>query len=89
MTLVKVFKYVVAVDDQVHEIPGKIVHVACEDPRELLVWSEVVAHQHGPVAVVCVFATGQPIPPGAVHIGTVWRAGLVWHLYDVTEADVS
>jgi hypothetical protein len=86
-----VLKWPVAVDDRVHRIGGgQIVHVACQDPREIdcvMVWTIEPRPARGespvPTREVQVFGTGQPLPFFADHLGTAITANgqLVWHLF--------
>lgn len=83
-----VYKYVVPVDDEAHEVGFFPVHVGT-DPDvydEVLVWSLVDVDSPG-VRLVQVFGTGQPIPAGAQYVGTVPAAQgkLIWHVFDVTD----
>jgi hypothetical protein len=82
----RVLKWSVAVDDQLHEIgAGKVAHVACQNgPDSVEVWTLELGGPHTLTAQV--FATGQPLP-GTVthHIGsTVAADGLVWHVFGVS-----
>jgi hypothetical protein len=88
---VRVLKWNVAVDDQVHYIgSGEIVHVDCQsDPSIVQVWTEEVDEPREDRAVIVV-GTGHEYPrnrlpghgPGHWHaVGTVpTRVGLVWHV---------
>lgn len=88
-----VYRYEVPVDDEAHEIElsGLIVHVASRVITVVDVWAE--SDREAPIVrTFRVFATGQPLPHQAVHIGTVLagRDGvLVWHLYELLVGDAS
>jgi len=87
----RVWKYNVPVDDQVHEIEmpvlAEIVHVgrAMSGFDALSFWAEVDPEQTREVRRFMVYGTGHPISRGARHHGTVvfLNLPLVWHLYEV------
>ena len=73
-------------------VDARVVHV---DGPGLMIWGEYsLDHDHEEevygddkemheVRQFRVFATGQPIPGGSVHLHT-WRGGaFVWHLYEI------
>ena len=85
----RMYRYVVSVDDQWHEVnlSGNPVAVAAIGPISVEFWAE---HTDGFPQMprrFRVFGTGDPLPHGVRWIGTCPRtpAGLVWHLYEVTE----
>jgi hypothetical protein len=85
----RVLKWDVPVDDREHTIgAGFIAHVGCQQgPETVQVWTEQ-SDDHPtrwPARTVRVFGTGQPLPDGARHLGSVVSAGgaLVWHVYEV------
>ena len=55
------------------------------DPSSVLMWLEVDDSLVQVDRGFQVFATGEPLPDGAEHCGSVrhMRSGLVWHLYEV------
>lgn len=81
----KVFRYLVPVDDRFHRVTlyGSIVHIETRDPRVVEIWA---MHRDGAppqVRWMRAYATGQHIPDDFVYIGTcVAREGLVWHLVE-------
>lgn len=86
----RVWKYEVPVDDHDHLIPFWPVHVAAKDNATLTAWCEVeTAEGEAPtLEPFRVFGTGQPIPSGAAHHGTVLVGPFVWHLYNTAMCDV-
>lgn len=93
------FRYVLPVNDAVHELPaGKILHLS-EDRRKGLsgsrrieVWVEVTIDgddfMKDPIVgtqQVKIIGTGAWIPPGAAHIATCLDGMFVWHLYQIKE----
>lgn len=88
----RVLKWNIPVDDQDHPIgSGPVVLVGCQngDHRNVQVWTEEVE----PITPrrARVYGTGQPLPGGDVHIGsviapTVPPKTLVWHVYASEEA---
>lgn len=86
----RVLKWTVEVDDEFHSIgDGRIVHVDSQfgERDRVQVWTE--QEVSGPVVKAArqarVFGTGQPIPDGFEHIGSVIPVSasghLVWHVY--------
>lgn len=86
----EVYQAEVRADSQEHVLRvGQIVHVGLRRINTVEVW-----YEGGPAGVECdplpertfqVFRTGQPIPDGWAHRGTVLAgAELVWHLYEKT-----
>ncbi len=79
--MAKILRHVLPViaGDQVLSV-GHIVHVACRDMDSIEVWasSEDPAPRRFQV-----IGTGQPIPYGYEHVGTVisLHGALVWHLF--------
>lgn len=82
----RVLKWRIPVDDRPHPIgPGQVLLVACQfGPEEVQVWTE---EDHEPLAAeqrqAIVIGTGQRVPDGYEHLGSVIAAGgvLVWHAY--------
>lgn len=81
----QVFRYTVPVDDQPHtfDLTNDPLHVANGAMLdEVEFWAEHDMDAPEYPAVFQVVGTGQPLPDGAVHVGTCPRIhGLVWHLY--------
>ena len=67
------------VDDVVHEVPGRVVHVERSGLAELTVWFE--RDPAGWMWKYQKFETGQPIPDDAHYVRTVLAGQSVWHLY--------
>jgi hypothetical protein len=87
----KMYRYVVPVDDQPHTLTltGDPVAVAATpDSRGVEFWAEHSDHAGRTDRAFLVVGTGHPIPDGAQWVGTCPRTalGLVWHLYEVTNA---
>ncbi len=86
------FRFTIPVDDELHVVSctGDPVAVAATDPTgyEVEFWAE---HDDEALAsrAFRVFGTGHPLPEGARWVGTCprTRAGLVWHLYEIAEAE--
>lgn len=82
----RVLKWNVPVDDQIHEIGwGVVVHVQCQFAVNVLqVWT-LESDDPGlvdPTRPVQVFGTGHVVPPGLTYLGTTVAAStLVWHLF--------
>lgn len=83
-----VYKYEIPVDDQWRDIPtplpARIVHVACTTTGYgvVYVWAEVTPGSADTATrKMRVFGTGQPIPDGAVYVGTAPAGPFVWHVY--------
>lgn len=82
-----VLKWTVPVDDQAHPIgAGKVLLVASQygDPGEVQVWTEESADIGiRPTREATVIGTGQAVPDGHEHIGSVvtMSGALVWHVY--------
>jgi hypothetical protein len=81
-----IYRWVVPVDDQVHEIKltGKPVHVANgATSAEVEFWAEYDDAQPEHAVKFLVTGTGHPVPEGATYAGTAprTREGLIWHLY--------
>lgn len=90
MTAMKrVLKWNVPVDDHDHPIGGgPVVHVGCQTGvvDVVQVWTEEPVPGVRGQRRVRVYGTGQPIPEGDVHIGSVIAPvtppkTLVWHVY--------
>lgn len=85
----RVLKWSVPVDDQDHPIGGgKVLHVGCQAGvvDVVSVWTEEPAVGVHGQRRARVYATGQPVPDGDVHIGSVIAPvspprTLVWHVY--------
>lgn len=83
-----IYRYEIPVDDNWHNIPlsGAILHVATRQPDRVELWA---LNSGGSKAdrMFRVYGTGQPIPDGAVHIGTAIIPGglLVWHLFEFAQ----
>jgi hypothetical protein len=85
----QIFRYIVPVNDQPHAIPltHDPLYVANGDTLdEVEFWAEHDSDSDEWAATFQVFGTGQPLPDGAVYVGTCprTREGLVWHLYRIS-----
>lgn len=85
----RVLKWKVPVDNAAYRVgSGKVVHVDLQgDLRYVYVWTEE-SEDAGLVDEsrrVRVFATGQRLPFGAEHLGSISSPGgaIVWHLYEL------
>jgi hypothetical protein len=81
------FRYVVPVDDAVHEIPlagGPVAAAATADERSVEFWAEHI-DSHAVLRYFRVFGTGHPLPRNARWRATCPRTpgGLVWHLFEL------
>lgn len=100
MTLRRVLRYEIPIDDNFHEIPaGKILHLSeyrhkniTGERARIEVWVEVTFEGAGVVFPIIglqrvqVFGTGHPLPEDAAHLATCLDGALVWHLYQVNQA---
>jgi hypothetical protein len=79
-----VYRYVVPVNDEAHEIElsGPIVHVAARSMGNVEFWA-LVGEQESLVRTFQVFGTGHPLPHQAKYIGTALAGPLVWHLFEL------
>lgn len=82
-----VYRYLVPVDDQPHEIElrGPLLTVGCRAASVVEFWAwhdESVSPSSGRYQV---FGTGHKIPSGSLWCGTVVAPGgqLVWHLFEL------
>ena len=82
----QVFRYTVPVDDRPHVIhltsdPLHVANGVTLDEVEF--WAEHDMDAPEYPAAFQVAGTGQPLPDGALYVGTAprTREGLVWHLY--------
>lgn len=83
--MLRVLKWDVSVDDRPHRIGGgKVLHVACQGPVDVVqVWTLETGTDF-PMVDVQVFATGQPLPGSVVEfVGTTLAYPLVWHVFKV------
>lgn len=81
-----VYKYEIPVDDQWHgstmPLPAQIVHAASQSRGVVCLWAEVAPDStESAVRAFRVFGTGQPIPEGAVYVGSALDGPYVWHVY--------
>lgn len=80
----RVLRYEIPVDDCWHRLlpSGPILHVATRRPDVVEVWA--ASGQPDIVRELRVFGTGQPIPDGAIYVGTAIVPGgaFVWHLME-------
>ena len=79
-----VLKWQVPVDDNPHPIGrGSAVLVDCQRPDVVTVWTLEPSMSYTADRQVQVFGTGQSIPIGSEHIGSVMTFGgaLVWHVF--------
>lgn len=87
-----VFRYVVPVNDEAHdiELAGPIVHVATRQYDLVEFWAEA-GEQESTVRTFQVFGTGQAIPHNSAYVGTALagRGELVWHLFELLVGDAS
>lgn len=88
-----VWKYEIPVDDQWHPVPTPLPAVVVNvDSKGALgtvaVWAEVTTNS-GETSKrrMRAFGTGQPIPKGAVYVGTALAGPLVWHIYAEAPGD--
>lgn len=85
----RVLKWSVPVDDQVHEIgAGPLVHVGCQgDPDQVQVWTLETdpTGPAGPARIpVRVHGTGEPLPGDVEeHVGSTIAGPFVWHVFRV------
>ena len=88
---IRIHKQTVPVDGQWHDVPGPIVRVAVGDyPTRVRVWFEDDDEDPYEARRVCVFGTGQPLPPErTTHVGTVVddTNRLVWHVRELARPD--
>lgn len=62
---------------------SEIVHVGRDPATGLIsIWAEVDPAQSHMTLVFQIIATGETIPPGFRHRGTVIIESFVWHLYE-------
>lgn len=85
-----VWKYPVPVDDRNHVflVPSgqwlPALHVD-SNADIVTIYAEVEPEAYAEPSIFRVFGTGQPIPDGAVYMGTTFHdSGLVWHLYETS-----
>lgn len=79
----RVLKWAVPVDDRPHEIgAGPVVLVACQDgPDVVQVWTDESAGGQVETRSARVYGTGQYVPAGGGHLGSVTAGSLVWHVF--------
>lgn len=82
----RVLKWDIPVDDTPHIAGAYPVFVVCQDTYETVqLWTldNGDGHVDTPYQV---FGTGQPVPDGAVYVGTAPAMGgkLIWHVFDMT-----
>ena len=85
----QVYRYTIPVDDKPHTFPltHDPLHVANGAALdEVDFWAEHDSGSDERAATFQVFATGQALPDGALHVGSCRRGleGLVRHLYRLT-----
>ena len=82
-----IFRYTVPVDDHAwtFDLTSDPVAVANGSTLdEVDFWAEFTVGAPKTPRRFQVFGTGQPLPPGARHVGTCPRvSGQVWHLYEI------
>lgn len=88
-----VYRYVVPVNDQAHdiELSGPIVHVAARDHRLVEFWA-ISGESEPVVRTFQIFGTGHPLPHQAAYVGTTLAGSqgqLVWHLFELLIGDAS
>lgn len=82
-----VFKYPLALVEAIQSVDmpadARIVAVQWQSGRPTL-WAEVTPNTAMQLRRFSVYATGEPIPPRAQYVGTVFQANaiLVWHVYE-------
>lgn len=79
-----VYKYPLTLSpSQTIEMPygANIVHVHEQDNRPCL-WAEVNTSSPIIERTFCVVATGEDVPMGARHVGTIHIDWTVWHVYE-------
>jgi hypothetical protein len=73
--------------EEFNEVPtferAKVIHVGNQDDR-ITVWLEVETLEQECIKVLTVVGTGQPVPNGARHVGSVILVGgrFVFHVYE-------
>ena len=87
----RIIRWEVPVDDHEHELElnGAVLHVDCRDVKFVEIWT-LDSQEPLETRTFRVFATGQEIPGGWVHVGTALspghafgpRGALVWHLME-------
>lgn len=77
-----VWKYALAIGpEQTIAFAGRIVHAAVQDSFPML-WVEVDRAGTPVARTFRIFGTGQTIPDGWEHRGTVQDPPFVWHVYE-------
>lgn len=82
----RVLKWDIPVDDEPHMAGAYPVHVMCQDTYETVqIWTLDAGDGHRDTPYQ-VFGTGQPVPDGAVYVGTApaLKGQLIWHIFDMT-----
>lgn len=77
-----IWKYVVSLSSETTvPLAGTIVHVGIQSSWPML-WVEVDPSAEAVPRTFDVFGTGEPIPDGWQHRGTVQDGAFVWHVYE-------
>lgn len=82
----RILKWTVRVNDRWQQIGGgRVVYVDCQTgPDSVEVWTDEPDAEMVTMKWARVFATGQPLPEHAEHVGTVMifagKGRLVWHV---------
>lgn len=84
----RVYKYPLLNDGEPHRIKlkGNVVHIGYlpKSYEHIQIWAEHSDDKPSTEHLLQVFGPGDPIPPGAIHIGTtITPDNFVWHIYEV------
>lgn len=79
----RILKWDVPVDDRDHPIgSGPVTLVACQRGADIVqVWTDESDHNNVQLRSARIYGTGQPVPAGDQHIGSVIAGPLVWHAF--------
>jgi hypothetical protein len=81
----RILKWQIPIDDRDHPVgPGPAVLVAVQGAAHsgvVTVWTDESDTEGIPVQSARVYGTGQPVPPGDVHLGSCLDGSLVWHVF--------
>lgn len=82
LTLVYKYSLRSAMSDGIPEHVARILHVG-DDPNGVpSVWAEVEPHKtHNKPYRVTVIGTGEEVPEGLTHLGSLLNSPFVWHVY--------